>query len=442
MTRPAGRPPKTSLYAAVPIFGWLLVPCIVHAQNVGANFVTPDLPLEYDRGRNIAVLERPRPEYSAIGIPIGGFILLPRVEGGVGYSDNVYATPGTKTADGYVDLSPSAQLKSNWNRNDFGVDAGYSVRRYFRQTRRNQDGWTVGATGRYDVGGTLALSAAARTRRAVEPPTSGAYPTAVSAAEASQYQQTTAGLTASYAPSRLKAQLAYNFSALSFDNVRTFANTVIDQKNRNSQTNNGTLRIEYAISPDTSVFASGSYERTGYSQQLLPGVANRDSKTIRGLVGATFDVSTKVRGAVGIGYMRRNYDSPLYPDISGVSGEVRLEYFLSALTTVGLTGRRIIQDASLANSGGFINNSVALRVDHEVLRNLLLNAQVGYEKDLYEGIRASLDIFRTSGGAKYILTRELGLGFTIAHDSRSARDLLAGTGYGETRIMVSVAVQR
>lgn len=410
------------------------------AQQVGDNFVTPDLPLDYDRGRNLSVLDRPRPEYAAIGVPVGGFLLLPRIEGGFGYSDNVYAAARERAADGFGEVNPSAQLNSNWNRNALNFDGGYHLRRYLRESRRDEDGWNAGVAGRYDISGTLALSGDARVRRATEPPTSAAYPS--NAAEPSQYRQATGRLVAAYSAGRVKTQLSANFGSISFDPVRTLAGAVIDQHNRDAESDSGTARVEYALSPDTAIFAQGSYERTVYAIDLEPGVANRDSATWRGLIGITFDVSTKVRGAAGIGYIDRRYDSRLYGDIGGISGELRLEYFLSALTTIGLTGRRIVQDAAFINAGGFVNTSIAARIDHELLRNLLLNAQIAYEKDRYSGIDATLDIVRASIGARHMATREIGLGMIVSRDSRTARGALAGTGYGETRVILSLAVQK
>ncbi|RYF11461.1 MAG: hypothetical protein EOO77_19315, partial [Oxalobacteraceae bacterium] len=42
----------------------------VFAQNVGDSFVVPNLPIQYDRGRNTGVLDRSRPEFDALGVKV------------------------------------------------------------------------------------------------------------------------------------------------------------------------------------------------------------------------------------------------------------------------------------------------------------------------------------------------------------------------------------
>ena len=432
-----------------PLTAWALVmaaampaatlPSPAQAQNVGDNFVNPTLPLEYDRGQNTGVLDRQRPEYEALGIRLGGFTVQPRIEAAAGYTDNVYQTP-QRTADGYAVIAPEMQLASNWPRNELGLDAGGSFWRYFHETRRDQDGWHVGATARYDIGGAGAIAISGRTEHATEPATSAAYPTA--AAQASQYQVTTAHFGPSYAFGRVKLQGAYDFITYSFDPYATFAGTVVDQSNRDSTGQNGTARGEYALTPDTSVFLQADYDRLTYSHPLLPGVANRNSVSYRAIGGVSFDIATKIRGAIGVGYMSRDYDSPLYQGISGITGEAKVDYFVDSLTTISLTGRRIIEDSPYVNSSGFVNTSVALRVDHELLRNVLLNVQGAYEHDSFTGLGETVDILRVSAGARYLMSRSLGLGLSVSHDSRATSGSLGLPTYAETRVMVSAVVQK
>jgi hypothetical protein len=217
---------------------------------------------------------------------------------------------------------------------------------------------------------------------------------------------------------------------------------VVDQSNRDSTGQNGTARGEYALTPDASVFLQADYDRLSYSHPLLPGVANRDSATYRVIGGVSFDIATKIRGAIGAGYMSRGYDSPLYQGISGFTAEVKVDYFLDSLTTISLTGRRIIEDSPYVNSSGFVNTSVALRVDHELLRNVLLNLQGAFEHDSFTGLDETVDVVRVSAGARYLMSRSLGLGLSISHDARATNGSLNLPTYAETRLMVSAVVQK
>jgi hypothetical protein len=109
---------------------------------------------------------------------------------------------------------------------------------------------------------------------------------------------------------------------------------------------------------------------------------------------------------------------------------------------LGLTGRRIVQDGVIPNLGGLVNNSVALRVDHEFLRDFLVNVQGAYEYDKFQNSTASIDILRFGGGARWLLSREVELGVSLTRDSRKPHGVTGLVGYAETRGAFSVTLQK
>jgi hypothetical protein len=410
------------------------------AQTVDENLITPNLPLEFDRGRNVGVLQRERPEYQAVGVRLLNFTFYPKVEAGIGYTDNAYQISGGSVSDGFATISPSVTASSNWAVNQLNLDATYRAKRFFSETPRNEDNYSVGANGRLDVTRSFTLDTQLRTARNTEPRASAASPQ--EAAEAVQYRQTSGGIGATFSGAKVRGQVNANFDRLSFDDVRTFAGGTLDQNNRDQTVLRVTGRGEFAISPDTSLFAQVGHTDTQYDQPLAFRVPNRDSKEINLLGGATFDLSALIRGAVGVGYVDRRYNAPIYRDLSGFATEAKIEYFPSQLTTLGVTVRRTVQDSYFFNSSGYFATAGAVRVDHELLRNLLLNAQVAYEVDDFTENAGSIKIFRVSGGGRYLLSRRFGFGFVIGHDKRSGTGDIATNTFNETRALISVIVQR
>ncbi len=409
------------------------------AQTTTGNLVVPNLPLEYDRGRNVGVLDRARPEYDATGILMGGFILHPKAELGAVSSDNVYQTT-VKRGDIALRVAPSATLASNWNRNSLQFDGGVDVRRYMSATRRNVTGWNLGTSGRYDISGDSSINASLSAQQSAEPATSASYPSA--AAEASIYQAYRASVNPTFATGRLKFQGGYSFTAVSFDSVQTLSGGTLDQRFRNSQTHSGSLRAEYAISPDTSVFVQGGYDDTSYLHPISAVIPNRDSKTFTILGGASFDISARVRGAFGLGYTQRDYQAALYPQVSGLAAELKVDWFPDALTTVGVTGRRIVQDSVQPALGGLVNNSIGVRVDHEFLRNVLIDVQGAYEYDQFQNSSTSVDILRLSTGARWIVNRGLGFGVSLQRDSRTPHGFAGVSQFTETRGVLTMVLQK
>lgn len=57
------------------------------------------IPPDFDRGRNTAVFERARPEYDALGIRAGGFLVLPSLETTAGVTNNVFLNSTNTSSD-------------------------------------------------------------------------------------------------------------------------------------------------------------------------------------------------------------------------------------------------------------------------------------------------------------------------------------------------------
>ena len=74
--------------------------------------------------------------------------------------------------------------------------------------------------------------------------------------------------------------------------------------------------------------------------------------------------------------------------ISGFDAGGRLVYNVTRLTTATFTGLRTVipSNPTIGTTGtSYLATTVAGNIDHELLRNLLLNANVGYENDSFPG---------------------------------------------------------
>ncbi|WP_271301089.1 outer membrane beta-barrel protein [Sphingomonas sp. CV7422] len=427
----------------VALAGMLTLPfaaSAAEAQSTDANLVLPNLPLDFDRGKNTSVLQRERPEYQAQGVRAGSFLLYPKLELGAGFTDNAYQVDSNKQSDVYALIAPSIAANSNWSTNELNFNAGARLRRFSSETPRNETNYNLDASGRLDATRSLSFNTLLRTARSTEPRSSAASPQ--DAAEAIQFQQTTASVGSAFAGARIRGQVAVSVDQFNFSDVRSFSNTIISQQNRDQVLLRTTARGEYAMSPDTSLFLQGGYTDTSYKYPLTIGIPNRDSKEVNVIGGASFDLSALIRGGIGLGYVSRRYDSPIYSDISGLSAEARVEYFPTQLTTVGLNVRRTIQDSYFGTSSGYFATAAAVRVDHELLRNLLLNAQLGYEQDDFANQDAKSKILRYSAGARYLLNRNFGFGLVVGRDNRTARGNVGLRAFDETRALLSIVVQR
>lgn len=408
------------------------VPAVAQTQRT---LVDSPIPVTYNRDRNVAVTDRPRPDFQPIGVNLGSFTFRPELDVQLNYTDNVYQT-AAKTSDGFVSIVPTASLQSNWSRHALGLRGGAAVERYFNNPARDQDAWNVEMNGRLDVGTASSIALGASTARLYESQFSGAALNGF--ASPIPYQRTKASALGTYVGGRLRLNAAVDYQQLNFLAATTFAGTTVSLDNRDRELYRGAGKAEYGISPDTSLFVETVYTRTDYAQPLAPGIPNRSSDSVQVLGGISFDLSALIRGSVGVGYVDRRYDSPIYTNTAGLSVALQVEYFPSQLTTITLTGRRVIEDSSLVGNGAYYNNGGSIRADHELLRNMLIRGEADYEVDTYVNVNSEARVLRGSVGATYLINRHLSLRADYSYGDRRSSGLLNGPVFSENRGQIAL----
>ncbi|MFT3966543.1 MAG: outer membrane beta-barrel protein [Sphingobium sp.] len=411
-----------------------------HAQSVSTQVFETIVPFTYNRGRNESVTDRPRPEYDPVGVNLGGFTLFPSLTLAGGFTDNVYQS-SAKTSSAIATVAPAAILRSNWAVHGLQLNARGDFVRYLAEPVRNEDGWSVGAQGRLDLGADKTLTGQARTARLYEAPFSG---TGVPvSARSLPVQATSFRGAADLRFARTRAVLSVDHTI--FNNLpgRNFNGDIVTRDTFDRNVTRGTGHIEYGVTPETGVFLEAIYGGTDYRFPLSPSVANRDSEDVKVLAGVSFDISALIRGSFGVGYVKRDYKSPLYQDIKGLSASGKIEYFPSELTTVTLVFRRDVEDSTFAGSSGYFSNGVSGRIDHEFLRNLLGNIGVDYEHDSYRGVSAEADILRVAGGARYLVSPMISIDSNLSYRKRSSTaQNLVGNNIDELRGTIGLAIRR
>ena len=84
-----------------------------------------------------------------------------------------------------------------------------------------------------------------------------------------------------------------------------------------------------------------------------------------------------------------------------------------------LTGSRSTSRSSLGRQQ---DASAGLGVEHELLRNVILAANVGYTRDDFSGINRTDDTISAGGGVNYLLNRNFSIGAGYNFTTRSSDD--------------------
>jgi hypothetical protein len=418
----------------------LSLPGAAYAQE-SSTLIQPSVPAGFDRGRNVSVTERPHPDFDALGIRAGAFIVSPQLTLGAAATNNVYLSQSNaKVGDVFAIVTPYLRIGSDWNVHSLELQGAGDIRRFESEKLRNQNAWYLKGAGRVDVATPFSVFVDGNVGRSFESPYSGAVASNVSVL--SSYLRTAGAVRAEYKAGRTRLVVAYDHTNFKFNTIKFGDGTTRTQKDRNRNIDRLVGQAEYALSPSVSVYGEVTYDNSRYPYLLLNGQANRDSNSYRLIGGFNFDISALMRGRVGIGYAERDYKSGIYRDATGFSAQAQIDFFPSELTTVSIFAQRVIEDSSLSGSGAYFDNRLSGRVDHELLENLIL--QIGGEVSRQDYLRSTAknDTWRVFGGGKFQMTRNIGFGADVSYGGADPNNFQLGGGFKELRGQLSVTFRR
>jgi hypothetical protein len=424
------------------LFGLSVLPGFFALDAARAQIVSPDESALartglFARDRNVSVRQRPRPEYAPAGIHLGAFQLSPTLDTGLEYNDNIYATPTSTKSDEIFHVTPAVSLVSNWSQNQLTAYARGSFNEYVNHSTESTTNYAVGTAGRLDItrqsgmAGGVAFEHDTESRTDPNSPLTSIHPI--------QYDLASAFIGAAQSFNRLRLSARADVQDFSYDNGAANGGGVVYEKDRNHDAVTGTFRAEYAVTPDVSLFGNALVNTQSYRDQL-PTDVSRNSDGYELTVGSNFDLTHLMRGEIYIGYLSQTYDDHRYKNVNGVSLRGVVEYFPTQLTTVTISGSRSVQDSIILGAGGYLDSTVAVQVDHELLRNLILTANITFENDDYSGISRTDDRNSESIGATYLMNRGVGLSLTYQHLENSSSGSEAGLNFDDNRVLASLTL--
>ncbi|KPP82972.1 MAG: Outer membrane protein/protective antigen OMA87 [Oceanicaulis sp. HLUCCA04] len=393
----------------------------------------------WDRDRNVSVSQRPRPEYDALGLRAGAFIWKPELYLGVQLDDNIFATATNEESDTIFVVNPSITVDTTWSNHAFSAFADVTRNEYSDFGSESTTDYSLGASGRLDIARGSSINASAAHNRGTEPRTSAGA--AGFAAEPIRFDTTSFAIGAEHTFNRLRLRGGYDFVKADYDSALLIGGGVASQDFRDQDTHRFTLRGDFAISPDTAVFARYRFNQRDFDL-APPAVANnRDSDGYTLDVGVEFDLGGVARGEIGAGYTKQEYDSPVFGTIDGVSVDGLLEWFPTQLTTLTFTARRGIEDSGIAASAGYIGTALSAQADHELMRNVIITGRLDYANDDYQGIDREDERWGASVQATYLLNRNVGFSASYSRLDQSSSGIAAPRDFTTNRFMVGVLLQ-
>lgn len=383
--------------------------------------------------------ERIRPELQPTGIRVASFTLSPRLSTQVLHDDNIYAQATGAVGDTVTIATPSLVVRSNWARHAVGVSASADLGRYADNASENYSDTSVRARGRIDVtrGSEIHLGAQIdqlHDDRYSPDNRNGFAPTEYDRQSYFAGYERNAG--------RVVLRIDAALTRLNYhDAVGT--NGVLSNNDRDRREPTAGFRASYMLGDSAQVYVRGGIARTEYDRDIDDEGFRRSSNSDEIAVGATLDVTAVTSLDAFIGYAMRNYDDRLLDDIDTFWFGGQLVWRLSGLTTLSAIASRRIEETTLRGAGGYVATRFGAAVDHELLRNLVLNWSVWQQENQFAGIDRHDHITGSSLQANYMMNRNLSVVLNYAVRDRDVHEPVdRGDGYDSHVVSLRITHQR
>jgi hypothetical protein len=407
------------------------LPLVVGAAVLLAGTSTTAIAQELRRGASI--LDRPKPELDPLGVRAGSFLIIPKVELGTTYDDNVFATENNKEGDFLFQVLPTVVVQSDFSRHQLRFTTGADVGRYADQTSENYIDYFVTGAGRYDITGDSSVSTNLAYRQLHEDRGDSDSPN--TASEPVEFTRSNAELAFQQRFNRVTGRVAIGAENEDYDDVSSITGTTLDQDDRDRWAYSAMGQVGYDLYPGYQPFVRFTYTRTEYDE----GIVKPNSDTYEAVVGTTLDLTNLLTGEIFIGYLARSYDEDAFSNFTGLAYGLKLDYAVTQLTSISGNISRGVEEGFSVTPNPRDRTTFQVGVDHELLRNVVLSALAEYQMDDYQNTNQQEDFYLLQAGATYNINRNFYLRGTYSYSTRDSN--VPGNDYERNLFLLRVGAQ-
>ena len=386
------------------------------ACQVIGTFFTP-LPQVLGGAPNDLSFAETSSRYASPGLRVGDVVVRTDLQDGFGYNTNVVLSTNARGSS-FNDSTGSVIATTDWGRDSayFSIEA--DDRRYLDLAQQDFTEWYLRTGGTLDVGSdTIGLDyehlnpyqqpGALNAVTIIQP-----VPFRVDSADL-QYTANDLG--------RFTIVPSFTLTNYNYDSFSA-GGQFFDQTYRNRLELQPQATTRYQIAPQQDAVLVVRDTQLLYSSgtALAP---RRNSNTASVLVGLDYpQPESNIRFRLLAGVQSREYSSRAYASQLGPTVEFAVTWTPTRLTTVNLTFSRDIQDAADESIAGYFATIARLDINHELRRNIRLNAFAEYQEADYQSSLIDVksvaiaeagrnrSLYTIGAGATWLLSRNLRAG--------------------------------
>jgi hypothetical protein len=356
---------------------------------------------------NVPVTARPRPDYDPLGIRAGGFLIYPHTSVDASYNSNVFATKDDVKDDFIFNFLPGLLVRSNFPRHSITWETQADIGRYVTETDEDYEDFGTALNGRLDITRNNRLTAGVEFARSHDDRDDPEDPGVDVSEEPLKYYEYGGNLGFQQDFNR------FNFGVLGTFDRRDYTDG--DESDRDRDLFGGRVRTGYFISPRINAFVQG-----GFRREIRDESDERNNNTYSATVGTEIDFTGLLFGEVFAGWSLQEFDESEFDSENGFTYGANLTWNPTLLTSVRLEGEGGFEPSDVGSSK--LESQIALRVDHELLRNLLIGGEVSYERDDFQDANRVDNRFDVGPSITYLINRHLSVGAEYTFTTRTSDD--------------------
>jgi hypothetical protein len=393
-------------------------------------FLTPELALAQAQpvDPNVTVTQRPRPDYDPLGIRAGSFLVFPELGVNGVYSDNVGFDEDDEESDFALVVQPSVEFVSQWSRHLLQLEAGSNISIQLEESDEDyQDLFAVGS-GRVDVSRQTNVVANAQARldhEGRDDPEDGGGD------ELTDIYRFGGGLAVNHQVNRLGFTVGGDVLRSVFDDD--------DEEDRNANVYDLLLRTSYEVSPRLDMFVEGRYNVEDRDDNVDDNGIERDTDGYEARLGAGVDLTSVLFGEAFAGYRVQRFEEDTFDDETGLSFGIDLNWNPTLLTSVGFFGQRDFRPTDEGGAASNFRTEFGVTIDHEVLRNVIINGEASYQNDDFRGDDREDDSFLVGGGVTVWLNRNLSVNAGYDYSERDSNQ--AGEDFTVNQVSIGLTLR-
>lgn len=353
------------------------------------------------------VYQQPRSDYDPLGIHLGSFYLNSQLGVGIGYDDNVFADDDNEVGDAVGALTPAIRMRSDWSNHMLGFQASGNIQRYLDETSENRESGGATIFGRLDITSDDTLFASAGFQHEVEgrddPENAGAGIT--------PFNRSNQVLGYTHQFASLNARVTVRHERLEF------LENADDDRDRDVYSVGS--RLTYALSPRFTPFVEAGYRVADFDEVV--GL-DRDSESVAVGVGGRILITEVLLAELSVGAQHTDFEDPTLNSSTTPALRGELIWNITPLTSIILEAFRLESASSQTGTAGRIDTGAGLRLEHELLHNLLVFGAAEYRNEDFVDDNRTDDRFRIALGGEYMVNRNLSFGAQYQFQDRQSSD--------------------